>query len=167
MIAVTWNAKPNADDQFTLKWRKCSVQGSSYIRPCTEHRHLRKKEISASFRNTSLSEPILSWGKEEINGDCQVPAIDTCTRNTRNPYITTPGKPAAMRLSGSFLSIPTRCWVSYSNGFCFRNMIPCSFDDLIYPYYPTYTMGCYQIVISGDNGSRGLTICSAGLRLSL
>ena len=31
--------------------------------------------------------------------------------------------------------IPTRCWVSYSNGFCFRNMMPCSFDYLIYPYY--------------------------------
>lgn len=51
---------------------------------------------------------------------------------------------------------PTRCWVSYSNGFCFRNMIPCSFDYLIYPYYPAYTMGCYQIVISGDNGREGL-----------
>jgi len=47
--------------------------------------------------------------------------------------------------------IPTRCWVSYSNGFCFRNMIPYSFDYLIYPYYPAYTMGCYQFVISGDN----------------
>lgn len=120
MIAVTWNAKPNADDQFTLKWRKRSVQGSSYIRPCTEHRHLRKKEISASFRNTSLSEPILSWGKEEINGDCQVPAINTCTRNTRNPYITTPGKPAAMRLSGSFLVVG-QCDLAYkgqSNLFC-------------------------------------------------
>ena len=52
--------------------------------------------------------------------------------------------------------IPTRCWVSYSNGFCFRNMIPYSFDYLIYPYYPAYTMGCYQIVISGDNGGSGL-----------
>ena len=31
-------------------------------------------------------------------------------------------------------------------------MIPYSFDDLIYPYYPAYTMGCYQIVISHDNG---------------
>ena len=51
---------------------------------------------------------------------------------------------------------PTRCWVSYSNGFCFRNMMPCSFDYLIYPYYPVYTMGCYQIVISGDNGREGL-----------
>ena len=105
MIVVTWNAKPNADDQFTLKWRKRSVQVSSHIRPCTEQKHLRKKEISVSFRNTSLVEPILSWGKEEINGDCQVPAIDTYTRNTRNPYITIPGKPAAMRLSGSFLVV--------------------------------------------------------------
>ena len=35
-------------------------------------------------------------------------------------------------------------------------MIPCSFDYLIYPYYPAYTMGCYQIVISGDNGGSGL-----------
>ena len=35
-------------------------------------------------------------------------------------------------------------------------MIPCSFDYLIYPYYPAYTMGCYQIVISGDNGREGL-----------
>jgi hypothetical protein len=61
--------------------------------------------------------------------------------------------------------IPTRCWASYSNGFCFRNMIPYSFDYLIYPYYPAYTMGCYQIVISGDNGSKGLAICSAGLQL--
>ena len=48
--------------------------------------------------------------------------------------------------------IPTRCWASHPNEFCFRNMIPCSFDYLIYPYYPAYTMGCYQIVISGDNG---------------
>ena len=51
---------------------------------------------------------------------------------------------------------PTRCWVSYSNGFCFRNMIPCSFDYLIYPYYPAYTMGCYQIVISDDNGRQSI-----------
>ena len=51
---------------------------------------------------------------------------------------------------------PTRCWASYSNGFCFRNRIPCSFDYLIYPYYPAYTMGCYQIVINGDNGSADL-----------
>ena len=50
--------------------------------------------------------------------------------------------------------IGPRCWASYSNGFCFRNMIPCSFDYLIYPYYPAYTMGCYQIVISGDNRER-------------
>jgi len=35
-------------------------------------------------------------------------------------------------------------------------MMPCSFDYLIYPYYPAYTMGCYQIVISGDNGREGL-----------
>ena len=61
--------------------------------------------------------------------------------------------------------IVPRCWVSYSNGFCFRNMIPYSFDYLIYPYYPAYTMGCYQIVISHDNGRDGLTICSAGLRV--
>jgi hypothetical protein len=46
-------------------------------------------------------------------------------------------------------------------------MIPCSFDDLIYPYYPAYTMGRYQIVISNDNGSKGFAICSAGLRLQL
>ena len=59
----------------------------------------------------------------------------------------------------------SRCWVSYSNGFCFRNMMPCSFDYLVYPYYPAYTMGCYQIVISSDNGRELLTICSAGLRL--
>jgi len=44
-------------------------------------------------------------------------------------------------------------------------MMPCSFDYLIYPYYPAYTMGCYQIVISSDNGRELLTICSAGLRL--
>ncbi|EDN01017.1 hypothetical protein BACCAP_00957 [Pseudoflavonifractor capillosus ATCC 29799] len=44
-------------------------------------------------------------------------------------------------------------------------MIPYSFDYLIYPYYPAYTMGCYQIVISHDNGREGLTICSAGLRV--
>jgi hypothetical protein len=50
--------------------------------------------------------------------------------------------------------IPTRCWVSYSNGFCFRNMMPCSFDYLIYPYYSAYTMGCYQIVIMSDNNGR-------------
>lgn len=30
-------------------------------------------------------------------------------------------------------------------------MISCSFDYLIYPYYPAYTMGCYQFVISSDN----------------
>ena len=53
-------------------------------------------------------------------------------------------------------AIRIRCWVSYSNGFCFRNMIPCSFDYLIYPYYPAYTMGCYQFVISGDNRGSGL-----------
>ena len=53
---------------------------------------------------------------------------------------------------------PTRCWASYSNGFCFRNMIPNSFDYLIYPYYPAYTMGCYQIVISHDNGSKRFAI---------
>ena len=53
---------------------------------------------------------------------------------------------------------PTRCWASYSNGFCFRNMIPCSFDYLIYPYYPAYTMGCYQIVISGDNGRQSILL---------
>ena len=49
---------------------------------------------------------------------------------------------------------PTRCWASCSNGFCFRNIMPCSFDYLIYPYYPAYTMGCYQIVIRGDNGNK-------------
>ena len=53
---------------------------------------------------------------------------------------------------------PTRCWVSYSNGFCFRNMMPCSFDYLIYPYYPAYTMGCYQIVINGDNGRQSILL---------
>ena len=52
----------------------------------------------------------------------------------------------------------TRCWVSYSNGFCFRNMMPCSFDYLIYPYYPAYTMGCYQIVINGDNGRQSILL---------
>ena len=67
--------------------------------------------------------------------------------------------------SGTVMQNRFRCWVSYSNGFCFRNMIPCSFDYLIYPYYPAYTMGCYQIVISNDNGSKGFAICSAGLRL--
>ena len=30
--------------------------------------------------------------------------------------------------------------------------MPCSFDYLIYPYYPAYTMGCYQIIIKDDNG---------------
>ena len=54
--------------------------------------------------------------------------------------------------------IPTRCWVSYSNGFCFRNMIPCSFDYLIYPYYPAYTMGCYQIVINSDNVKQSILL---------
>ena len=54
--------------------------------------------------------------------------------------------------------IPTRCWASYSNGFCFRNMMPCSFDYLIYPYYPAYTMGCYQIVINGDNGRQSILL---------
>ena len=32
--------------------------------------------------------------------------------------------------------------------------MPYSFDYLIYPYYPAYTMGCYQNVISGDNRER-------------
>ena len=27
------------------------------------------------------------------------------------------------------------------------------FHDLIYPYYPAYTMGCYHFVITGDNGN--------------
>ena len=35
--------------------------------------------------------------------------------------------------------------------FCFGNMMPYPFDYLIYPYYPAYTMGCYQIVIRGDS----------------
>lgn len=51
------------------------------------------------------------------------------------------------------------------NGFCFINLIPHFFDYLMCPYYPAYTMGCYQIVISHDNGRDGLTICSAGLRV--
>ena len=34
--------------------------------------------------------------------------------------------------------------------------MPYSFDYLIYPYYPAYTMGCYQIVISSDNGVEDL-----------
>lgn len=51
------------------------------------------------------------------------------------------------------------------NGFCFINLIPHFFDYLMCPYYPAYTMGCYQIVISSDNGRELLTICSAGLRL--
>ena len=34
--------------------------------------------------------------------------------------------------------------------------MPCSFDYLIYPYYPAYTMGCYQIVISADNRGSSL-----------
>lgn len=38
------------------------------------------------------------------------------------------------------------------NGFCFINLIPHFFDYLMCPYYPAYTMGCYQIVIGGDNG---------------
>ena len=54
--------------------------------------------------------------------------------------------------------IPTRCRISYSNGFCFRNMISYSFDYLIYPYYPAYTMGCYQFVIKGDNKDYSLGI---------
>lgn len=29
--------------------------------------------------------------------------------------------------------------------------MPCSFDYLIYPHYPAYTMECYQIVIRRDN----------------
>ena len=29
--------------------------------------------------------------------------------------------------------------------------MPCSFDYLIYPQYPAYTMECYQIVIRRDN----------------
>ena len=48
--------------------------------------------------------------------------------------------------------IPTRCLASYSNGFCFGNMMPGSFKDLIYLYYSAYPMGCYQNVISNDNG---------------
>ena len=60
---------------------------------------------------------------------------------------------------------PLRCsepagYCSYShsllgivfNGFCFINLIPHFFDYLMCPYYPAYTMGCYQIVIGGDNG---------------
>ena len=43
------------------------------------------------------------------------------------------------------------------NGFCFINLIPHFFDYLMCPYYPAYTMGCYQIVIGGDNG--GLQGC--------
>ena len=61
-------------------------------------------------------------------------------------------KPSVFKALRVLSVIPTRCWVSYSNGFCFRNMMPCSFDYFIYPYYPAYTMGCYQIVISHDNG---------------
>jgi len=37
-------------------------------------------------------------------------------------------------------------------------MIPCSFDYLIYPYYPAYTMGCYQIVIKRDNGKQTILL---------
>lgn len=47
--------------------------------------------------------------------------------------------------SGSLLGI-------VFNGFCFINLIPHFFDYLMCPYYPAYTMGCYQIVIGGDNG---------------
>ena len=43
------------------------------------------------------------------------------------------------------------CQPSQFNGFCFRNMLPYSFDYLMYPYYLAYTMGCYQIVINDDN----------------
>lgn len=32
----------------------------------------------------------------------------------------------------------------------------CSFDYLKYPYYPAYTMGRYQLVISYDNGRERL-----------
>ena len=53
--------------------------------------------------------------------------------------------------------IRIQCLISYSKRFCFGNMMPCSFDYLMYPYYPAYTMGCYQIVISGDNGSNRFT----------
>ena len=67
-------------------------------------------------------------------------------------------KPSHIKAFPSSEITPTRCWVSYSNGFCFRNMIPCSFDYLIYPYYPAYTMGCYQIVISGDNGRQSILL---------
>ena len=61
-----------------------SVQISSDIRPCTEQKHLRKKAISASFLNTSLLEPILSWEREKINGDCQVPYLHTF--NMTDPF---------------------------------------------------------------------------------
>ena len=66
--------------------------------------------------------------------------------------------PAFKRVCNLLTVTPTRCWASYSNGFCFRNMIPCSFDYLIYPYYPAYTMGCYQIVISHDNGRQSILL---------
>ncbi len=44
-------------------------------------------------------------------------------------------------------TIYLQCLASHSNGFCFRNMILYSFDYLIYPYYPAYIMGCYQISV--------------------
>ncbi len=53
--------------------------------------------------------------------------------------------PPMYRIAGSVLGI-------VFNGFCFINLMPRSFDYLICPYYPAYTMGCYQIVIGGDNG---------------
>lgn len=51
-----------------------------------------------------------------------------------------------------------------SPGFCFGDMIACSFDYLIYPNYSAYTMDCDQRVISGDNEG-GAAICSAGLQV--
>ena len=49
---------------------------------------------------------------------------------------------------------------SHPNGFCFGNMLLRSFDYLMYPYYPAYTMGCYQFVISGDNENRKIFMSS-------
>ena len=58
---------------------------------------------------------------------------------------------------------PKMCWIAHMKEVCGipvknapNRISPANCDYLIYPYYPAYTMGCYQIVISGDNGSADL-----------
>ena len=67
------------------------------------------------------------------------------TKHPDNPWMFPSSRTGEMYHPDSLLGI-------VFNGFCFINLIPHFFDYLMCPYYPAYTMGCYQIVIGGDNG---------------